>query len=216
MKDRDMSKTIIVGSLAALALVAAGGVAIAQQQTPQQERPHRGAQDTDGDGRISQAEFVSGRVSRLTTLDANRDGAVAREEMQAGREARRDEMAGRRFDRLDANDDGAISRTEFDAARDARPQRGDRAGRPGRGGRGPMMEGRGGRGGERGERGPVVIAEVQTKLGEHFSRLDADRDGYLTEAERQAAREQMRETRRERRQERRAERRASQTAPASE
>ncbi len=212
-----MNKTIIVGSLAALALATAGGVAIAQQQP--QERPHRGAQDADGDGRISQAEFVTGRVTRLSALDADRDGSVAREEMQAGREARRDEMAGRRFERLDANDDGAISRAEYDAAADARPGRGDRTGGPGRGGRGPMMGGRGGRGGpggERGERGPVVIAEVQTKLGEQFTRLDADNDGYLTEAERRAGHEQMREGRRERMQERRAERRASQNAPASE
>lgn len=209
-----MNKTIIIGGLAALTLAAAGGVAVAQQQ-PQHERPHRGAQDADGDGRISQAEFVSGRVSRLTALDANRDGSVAREEMQAGREAHREQMAGQRFDRLDADDDGAISRPEFDAARDARPERGgrgERAGRPGRGGH--RM---GGPGGERGaERGPVVIADVQTRLGEAFTRLDADHDGYLTDAERQAGREQMGEGRRERMQERRAQRRASQTAPASE
>lgn len=208
-----MNKTIIVGGLAALALTAAGGVAIAQQQP--QERPHRGAQDADGDGRISQAEFVSGRVTRLTALDANRDGSVAREEVRAGMEARRDEMAGHRFDRLDANDDGSISRAEFDAARDARPARGERAGRPGRGGpRG--MGGRMGRGGPGAERGPVVIADVQTRLGEQFARLDADHDGYLTQAERQAGHQQMREGRRERMQQRRAQRQASPTAPASE
>lgn len=215
MKDPHMSKTMIVGGLAALALVTAGGVAVAQQQTPQ-ERPHRGAADTDNDGRISQTEFVSGRVTRLTALDANRDGSVAREEMQDGREARRDEMAGRRFERLDANDDGSISRPEYDAARDTRPERGERAGRPGRGGRGPMMGGRGGRGGERVDRGPVVIAEVQTRLGEQFTRLDTDGDGYLTQAEREAGRERMREGRRERMQERRAQRQASPSTPASE
>lgn len=215
-----MNKTIIIGGLAALALSAAGGVALAQQQTPP-ERPHRGAQDADGDGRISQSEFVSGRVTRLTALDSNRDGSVAREEMQAGREARRDQMAERRFERLDADSNGAISRTEFDAARDARPEggRGERAGRPGRGGprggMGPRM-GRGGPGAERAERGPVVIADVQTRLGEQFTRLDTDRDGYLTQAEREAGREQMRDGRRERMQQRRAERQASQTAAASE
>lgn len=209
-----MKKTMIVGGLAAIALAAAGGVAIAQQQAPQ-ERPHRGAADTDSDGRISQAEFVQGRVARLTALDANRDGSVAREEMQAGRQARRAERADGRFDRLDTNDDGAISRTEFDTAREARPERGDRAERRGRGGpRGHRMGGRGGEGGA--ERGPVAIAEVQTKLGEQFARLDADSDGYVTQAERQAGREQMREGRRERMQERRARRQASQTTPASE
>lgn len=211
MKVRDMNKTMIVGCLAALALATAGGAAIAQQQP--QERPHRGAADTDGDGRISQAEFVSGRVTRLTALDANRDGSVAREEMQAGREARRDELADRRFERLDADDDGSISRPEYDSARDARPERGDRAGRPGRGGRGAMMGGRGGRGGER---GPVVIAEAEARLGEQFARLDADSDGYVTQAEGQAGRERMREGRRERMQERRAQRQASPSTPASE
>lgn len=202
-----MNKTLIVGGLAAIALTAAGAAAA---QTPP-DRPHRG--DTDGDGRISRAEFISGRVSRLTALDTNRDGSVGREEMQAGREARRDDMADRRFDRADANDDGSISRAEFDAAREARPERGDRAGRPGRGGRGAMMAGRRGRGGER---GPVVIAEAEARLGEQFARLDADSDGYITPAEGQAGRERMREGRRERMRERRAQRQASPATPASE
>lgn len=202
-----MNKTLILGGLAAIALTAASA-AVAQTQP---ERPHRG--DTDGDGRISRAEFISGRVSRLTALDTNRDGSVGREEMQAGMEVRRDDMADRRFDRVDADDDGSISRAEFDAARDARSQRGDWAGRPGRGGRGPMMGGRGAGGGER---GPVVIAEAEARLGEQFARLDADHDGYVTRAEGQAGRERMREGRRERMWERRAQRQASPATPASE
>jgi Ca2+-binding EF-hand superfamily protein len=194
-----MKKTIIAGGLAALAL-AAGGVAVAQQQPG---RAHRA--DADQDGRISRAEFVDGRTARLTALDTDRDGSVNAEERQAVRAQR----AAARFDRVDADKDGAISRTEFDAARAERPE-----GRRGRHGAhfrrgGPRAERMAER---RAERGPLAIAEVQAKTGQAFDRLDADHDGYLTAEERRAGFRAMREQHRARR----AERLASPTAPASE
>ena len=205
-----MRKTILAGGVAALALAAVGGIAMAQQSPAPQGRADRAARaDVDSDGRISQAEFVSGRVTRLTALDANRDGTVSQDEARAGGEARREQRAEQRFDRLDANSDGSISRTEFDTARDARPDREGRGGRDGH--RGRRRGGHDRMGGGH-ERGPVVIAEAQAKMAEAFTRLDADRDGYLTQAERRAGHEQRREGRRERMEERRA----SRAAPASE
>ena len=201
-----MKKTFILGGVAALSLAAAVGVATAQQAPAQ----HRGP-DANSDGRISQAEFVDGRIARLTALDANRDGTVSVEEAQAGRQAAQTQRQAAMFDRLDANRDGSISRAEFTAPRQGPNGAGPRPERAGRHfgghrGRGPM--GGPGRGGER---GPVVISDVSAKLTDQFAKLDTDRDGVLTQAERQAGRAEMRE----RFQERRAARHAQPASPST-
>lgn len=212
-----MHKTLLVGGLAAL-MLASAGVAVAQQAPA---RPMRA--DTDGDSRLSRAEFIGQRVQRLTAMDANGDGSVTADERRAMMQARMAARADARFDRLDANDDGAVSRAEFDAAREAareagRGARADRSPRPMRAHRGP---GRGQHGMARMEaRGPVVIADVQARAEQAFSRLDADNDGFVTAAEGRAGRQAMREHRRDRMTERRAahhaQRQASPQAPASE
>lgn len=229
-------KTIkIFGGLSVLALAAAAGVATAQTapapNADHQGWGHRGAhsRDADNDGRISQAEFMGDRVTRLTALDTNRDGTVSVEERQASRAAHQAERMTARFDRLDVNKDGSVTRAEFDVARAERPDRAERGGRGnhmrgGRGhGRGPMHAGRmGGRGGERG--GPVVIADVLSKMSERFTATDTNRDGFLSAEEQTAARAAMRTQWQERRAERRAARQAnpgqanpaSPSAPASE
>ncbi|MBW8304751.1 MAG: hypothetical protein K0M78_12640, partial [Brevundimonas sp.] len=121
-----------------------------------------------------------------------------------------------RFARLDADNDGVISKAEFDARREHRAEA--RAGDgPRRGHRGPHHGG--GRAERMADRGPVVIAEARARAETAFARLDADQDGFVTAAERQAVRAAHREQRHERRLERRAARRAQQAsppAPASE
>jgi len=178
--------------LTALAVVALlAGSAAAQSVSPAQGR-HAHA-DANGDGRISQAEFVQGRTERLTAIDADRDGSLTAEEMRAGMQARRAEHMAQRFERLDSDKNGAISRPEFDAARPqqtgrAGPGQGVRMGRHHRAGRGM---GRGG--GERmAARGPVAIADVQTRASEVFARLDADQDGFLTAEEVRSGRQAWR------------------------
>ncbi|MBB4082133.1 EF-hand domain-containing protein [Brevundimonas lenta] len=204
-----MNRTFLLGGITALALTVAAGAANAQQ--PDAQQPTRAMRaDADGDGRISQAEFVGGRIERLTAADANRDGSVTREELQAVGQARRAQRVEARFDRLDANDDGAISREEFDAPREARADRGPRPARAHRG-----YAGRGHRGDRMEARGPIVIADVQTRTEQAFARLDADSDGYVTTEERRAGREAMRQQHRERRAAYQAEQ-ASPKAPASE
>lgn len=210
-----MSRTLIIGGVAALALATAiGGVAVAQQPA---ERPapraHRA--DADGDGRISQAEFVGRRIDRLTAADADRDGSVTREEMQAQRQARMQQRAETRFARLDTDSDGAISREEFTARPAARA---DGAPRPTRarfahGRHGPRVARHGGSGAER---GPIAIVDVRAKTEQAFARLDADHDGFVTAQERRAGMQAAREHRRERMTERRAAPQASRPAPASE
>lgn len=219
-----MKKTIIAGGLAAASMaVLIGGAALAQ--TTAAAAAHHTGPEARRAQPLSQAEFVQARVSRLTALDGNHDGTVTVEEMRAGAQARRAEQASMRFDRLDADKNGQISRAEFDAARS---EHSDRAGHRGpRGGehRGQRMAHRGGR--EEGHgpaqrvarHGPVVISEVQTKLTARFARLDADRDGVLSAAERQAGRADWRARVQERRGERQSRTpttSASPSAPASE
>jgi hypothetical protein len=69
------------------------------------------AADTDGDGRVSRAEFTAAATGgkgdparRFTRLDRNGDGYVDRAEV--------DVMLGRRFRRLDADGDGMVTPLE--------------------------------------------------------------------------------------------------------
>jgi hypothetical protein len=52
--------------------------------------------DTDGDGRISQAEFMSGRDALVLRFDGNGDGSVTRAEMEEGAAKVREEVRRRR------------------------------------------------------------------------------------------------------------------------
>jgi Ca2+-binding EF-hand superfamily protein len=204
-------RTLLAGGLAAIALAAAGGVALAQQAPGRVMR-------ADADSRISRAEFVDQRVARLTAQDANGDGQVAAEERQAARQARRAAGADALFARMDADNNGSVTRAEFDAARaSGHAGRRDRAGhgQGGRHGRGGPGRGEGGRAGLAAG-APVVIADARTRAEQGFARLDSDNDGFVTAAERRAGREGMREQRRERMGARHGARQASPQAPASE
>lgn len=73
------------------------------------------AGDTDGDGKISRAEFLAtakaGKhdpAKRFAKLDANGDGMLDRAEIEA--------MLNRRFKRLDTDGDGQLSADERGAA----------------------------------------------------------------------------------------------------
>ena len=216
-----MKKSTLAAGAAAVLAVLTAGAAMAQQAPV---RGNRG--DADGDGRISRAEFVDARVSRLTAIDANRDGSISAEERQSGIDTRRNQRASARFEALDKDGNGSVSREEFAAAREMRGDRAERGGRHGmrqgghRGGpRGHWGRGRGGHPGEWGPqaeaRGPLTIADVQTQLTTQFDRVDANRDGFITAEERIAARQAMRGQRGER-MGRRMAAPASPSAPASE
>ena len=174
-----MNRTPLIGGIAALALLAGGGAAIAQQ-TGERPAPQAQRADADGDGRLSQAEFAARRLARLRAADANGDGSVSLEERRAMRAAR----SAARFDRIDADGDGAISRAEFDAASAARPGRGMRGARDrrGHGDRHQAMR----------SADPVSIAEIEARAARAFARLDLNGDGYLTAEERRARRGAMR------------------------
>ncbi|MEO0398986.1 MAG: EF-hand domain-containing protein [Pseudomonadota bacterium] len=74
--------------------------------------------DADGDGRVAIEDLADAARTRGQEADADNDGYVTREEMEAHREAKRAEMREKRFP--DQNDDGVVSRTEFEDAAAAR------------------------------------------------------------------------------------------------
>ncbi|HWH17076.1 MAG TPA: hypothetical protein VNT77_01870 [Allosphingosinicella sp.] len=135
-----MKKMMMAGGIAALAC---SGMAAAQ--------PVPGPR---GNAAVTRAEAVQKADEQFARLDANRDGRVTREEMQA-----RQQRGGKMTER--------------------RAQRGGPEGA--RGGR--MF----------GEKGFVTQAEFRERAIQRFDRLDSNRDGTVTAAERQQARAQMRE-----------------------
>ena len=192
-----MKKMIVLGGVAVLAM---SGAALAQTGNDGQ----RGWR-MDPNARVSQAEFVDRRVARLTTMDANSDGVVAREEMQAQRQARMAERRSQMFERMDVDSDGSITRAEYDAAHAQRMEQ-----RAERGEAGERRGGRGHRGAHRmamrldRDGQGVNIEQARQRATEQFARMDADGDGFVTGAEMRA----QHEARRAERQARRAERRA--------
>ena len=105
-------------TVATPALGASGGMALADFQSAGRTRLMRA--DTDGDGRVSKAEWTARRQSAATApkgdparmfdrIDANRDGALDRGEI--------DGLLARRFARMDADHDGMLTAAERQASR---------------------------------------------------------------------------------------------------
>lgn len=149
-------------------------------------------------------------VERVRTMfarvDANRDGAITREEAatvgggkaRGARQARAADPArrARAFERLDANRDNMISRDEWARAEGARAER--RAARPQRAQRMAMRGRMGGamlRAADANRDSRVTLQEAEQAALQRFDRVDANRDGQITPAERQQARQQWQQRR---------------------
>jgi hypothetical protein len=93
----------------------AGGVTL--EQFVQRHARKLMAADTDGDGRVSRAEFVAAAkvgkgdpAKRFARIDRNGDGMLDKAEIDA--------MLAKRFARLDSDGDGVLSPAERTAAHD--------------------------------------------------------------------------------------------------
>lgn len=182
-------------TVAAIALTGATAVAA---QTALPVVGERARPDANGDGTLTRAEATAHAEAQFERMDANNDGRVTPEDRAAGQERRRIET----FARMDADNNGAITRAEWDRAGEAMAER--------RAGRGERREAAGraegsrearGRGGRRGQMGRTMMAradansdgaidrsEFVAAATARFDRLDADRDGSVSPAERQAQR----------------------------
>ena len=69
--------------------------------------------DTDGDGKLSEAEIRAFAAARTAEMDINKDGVISPDEMQAFHEKQREKMRQARLVRLDDNKDGVISAEEY-------------------------------------------------------------------------------------------------------
>lgn len=194
--------------LAGAALAAIAGVAIAQPSASP-ERPGPGGfmrqMDANTDGTITRAEFDTARTAHFTARDANGDGALSGEELRRQRGGERPEGGPRRErPNIDANNDGVISREEFLAGPTARFDRLD-ANNDGRltDAEKPNMRrmhgfhhrGGGMRGADADRNGSVTRAEFDAQGAAMFTRMDANSDGQLTAADREARRAQREQQR---------------------
>lgn len=178
------------------------------------------------DRTMTRDEVVQHVREIFSKFDANKDGYVTQEELQAfharfanmgpdihNRMADHGVMMGDRgamFDRLDANHDGVISRQEFTASQPnvRREQRviimrdgGAEAGAGMEGMKGMRMHGMGMGGhlfemADANHDGRVSLQEAQNAALAHFDRADLNHDGKLTPDERKQAHQLMRSERR--------------------
>ncbi len=204
-----ITRNRLILSAAAIALVAAGGVA-AQSPSNTVQSEQRARPDANGDGNLTRAEATAHATARFARMDANDDGRLTTADRAAARERRRDEM----FAGMDADGNGAVTRAEYDAAgeasdarraerREARAERRggeERAGAGHRGGRHMGMRGGRGRGGavalrraDTNNDQAIDSAEFIAAAETRFARADSNSDGTVTAAERQARRASMRD-----------------------
>lgn len=182
-----------------VAAIALTGATAAVAQTALPVAAERARPDANGDGILTRAEATQHAEAQFARMDANRDGRVTPEDRAAGQERRRTET----FARMDADNNGAITRAEWDRAGEAMAERREaRRGELGQAtGRAEGNREARGRGGRRGQMGRTMMAradansdgaidrsEFVAAATARFDRLDADRDGSVSTAERQAQR----------------------------
>jgi Ca2+-binding EF-hand superfamily protein len=203
------TSTKVILSLVVIGLMAAAGFAFAGE--PGQGNPakqgygkHRehaaraflkrlAEMDTNKDKQVSRDEFLTGTMKRFDAVDANHDGFVTKEEIQAAvkdlggqvfgkvdkngdGKIGKDEFPGKpeRFAALDKNGDGFLTKEELQAAGDKiRERLGDR--KPGERIWGRL---------DTNNDGKVSRDEFQIGMTQVFSLLDRNGDGVISKADR--------------------------------
>ena len=181
-----MKKKLLIA--AALATSAVGGIAVTASAMLAPRGPM--AADTDKDGVVTRSEFFAAAEARFAKRDANSDRKLSGDEIETGRR-------GEKLLRDDANKDGAITFAEATAAANAhfKAQDADKDGKL----TGAEMRPRGPRGrgdmagmmlrhADANKDGKVSRDEARAEADQRFDRLDANRDGYIDQAEMAAMR----------------------------
>lgn len=196
-------------ALSTAALAFSGAAVAAPGKMPQGDTTRAQAQeraatmfakmDANKDGTLNEADRAAHHAMMFDKLDANNDGQVTKAEMEAMRaqhagkraerraertgkpaptEAQMAERKAERFARIDTDGNGAVSRAEFDA------MHAKMGGKMGKRGGGRMMARMD---------GPVTQQAFVARALARFDKADANRDGTVTVAERQAARAAMKQ-----------------------
>lgn len=117
--------TILAASAATAAILALGGLAVAQGMGGMHDMMKRHGMmggpgmymmervDADGDGRITAEEAEAFRAEQLSTHDANGDGALSLDEFAAMHAANMRPMMVDRFQFLDEDGDGSVTEAEM-------------------------------------------------------------------------------------------------------
>ena len=134
------------------------------------------ALDADNDGRISKAEAQAGKgdfAARFASMDLNKDGYLDRSDRELrGKQERAAFFAG-----ADANKDGRLSRDEFAVEQGARSaERRDK-----------FQQLAQAKGKQSAARPAPTEAEQIQHAGKAFDRMDANKDGFVSKAEFDAA-----------------------------
>lgn len=105
-------------SLATLVAVTLAGATLAYAKTQNQRAERMFTEmDSNGDGKITQAEITASKTRNFHAMDTNNDGAVSSDEMLNHAinkmKERMQERMGKRFAKIDKDSNGTISADEF-------------------------------------------------------------------------------------------------------
>ncbi|MEM9426831.1 MAG: EF-hand domain-containing protein [Pseudomonadota bacterium] len=110
-----MEKNTMKILLASTLIVLGAGVAMAQDQRGEGMTFEN--LDVDGSGEITADDLTTLRDNRFADMDSNGDGSISEDEFVANQLARSEERAARMFERLDADGDGTLSRDVIERGR---------------------------------------------------------------------------------------------------
>jgi Ca2+-binding EF-hand superfamily protein len=168
-------KTLLSATLAASILI--GGAAAHAQSGAGHDHGPRGGKmmemlDGNKDGTITRAEATTALTQHFATMDTDKNGTIT----QAEREATRSRMMQERFAKMDTDKNGQLSQQELMSAREAKRE-----------GMGGKMRGKMGRM----MKGDMTRDQFLARPMAMFDRVDTNKDGQITAAEREAAKDAM-------------------------
>jgi len=128
-----MTRKILIGGTAAAIAVTAtfafadmrhSGMGMGEGMRGEGPRMDFATLDANGDGSITPEDIEALREGRFAALDANGDGEVSRQEFMDHSAAQAGERAGTMFDRMDADGDGTLGRDAIESRRGPGPDAG--------------------------------------------------------------------------------------------
>ena len=115
-----MKSTTFISAIVLAAVAVTGTTALAKG--PRDRAPVTFQElDANGDGQITKEEMEAHRAQKFTTADADGDGKLSLEEMQASAQKNANDRVSKMFEKFDADKDGFLSKDEL-----PKPRKGDK------------------------------------------------------------------------------------------